>query len=123
MGKNFQLLGWDNPYGEDSYPINVIPVGLIDGRLVVVYPGDKENPEAIDPGSVYRHFTPEQLCCLRDFDHERDLLLAMNSSEIEFYPASRDKTVFRKLLATRPPYWEDHPAIRKMLQRYVDGKT
>lgn len=61
----FVLLGYDCPYA--VYPAPVIPVGLLDGQLVAIYPGGVEGPTPEPIGEdddFVRYDTP-----VPDFDY------------------------------------------------------
>ena len=78
MNHKFVLLGHDCPHG--AYPAPVIPIGLLDGHLVAIYPGGAKGPtpEPIrDSDDFVRHNEPET-----DFDYRKYGLFAKDPKHV-----------------------------------------
>ncbi|MGB7957983.1 MAG: hypothetical protein WCF77_04060 [Minisyncoccia bacterium] len=80
----FDLLGWDNPHGH--YPATVVPIGMLYGQLVAVYPGGTVRIDPISEYASYVRFTAEQLAALRGFDHLNEQLFAMSEDQVSRCP-------------------------------------
>ncbi|MBI3888621.1 hypothetical protein HY311_02410 [Candidatus Nomurabacteria bacterium] len=80
---NFQLVGWDNPMGDDFFPAPIIPILRHDGQLVAYYPGGQKHEDPVHEDSVFVHFTTEELQGpFLGFNPEEERLFADSKTKI-----------------------------------------
>ncbi len=96
----FELLGHDNPLGR--YPAPVVPVGRLNGNLVVIYSGNEmaepfgleEDCEFVKHGALLRE-------TLRAFDWRRHRLFAFSKNDVVIYLIEFEHDFFTALLSDR----------------------
>lgn len=115
----FQLLGHSCPYAH--YPAPVIPVGMLDGALVVVYAAGSKNAPTIELVTGNRIYVPHHEYlnnALAHFEYRKHRLFAYSETDVTAYEIAREREFFLCFLNTAKSD-ECYPAIRKMLERAV----
>lgn len=117
----FELVGHDNPLGR--YPAPVVPIGRLNGSLVVIYaaePGSEVFPlrakvRFIRHGKLLKE-------SLKGFDYRLHRLFAFGDSDVEFYPIQSEAQYFRDLLR-RPSTRHESPFFRLSLAKGAGQPT
>lgn len=95
-GKRFKLLGHDNPFG---YPAPVVPVGLLNDRLVAVYASDRVTElELEEDENTYIKHNESIRRTLKDFDYLQHRLFGFNENQVEHYRIDKEDSYFYRLL-------------------------
>lgn len=98
----FILLGHDSPLGR--YPAPVVPVGLLNGQLVALYPGGSPSPgvEPVDETQSYVHHDRRLRKALIHFDYRIERLFAFTRVRVISYPIAAERQFFQKVLPVAP---------------------
>ncbi len=93
----FVLVGHDCPLGE--YPSIVVPVGKLEGQLVVLYSSpDAPKPVPVSNRSAYVQHSAETTRKLAQFDHKRHGLFAFGEQSVMIYRVGQEGEFFARLL-------------------------
>lgn len=110
----FQLLGHDNPLG---YPAPLVPVGLLDGRLIAVYASDQVTEVELDEDNdVYVRHDDALKEKLKHFDYMSHRLFGFGRNDVELYAIDEEGTFFLTLLKRRE-FSERNPFLRLSLAK------
>lgn len=114
---DFELLGHDNPFGR--YPGPVVPVGRIDGHLVVVFTG-RDGPELVNvaPDAEYVSHDDRLASTLRYFDYRVNRLFALSEKDVTYYDVDSEAQYFSDLLAD-PDFSNTNPFLRFSLAKVI----
>ncbi len=117
----FELLGHDNPLGR--YPAPVVPVGRLNGSVVVVYAttGNEQEVVVVDPDVEYVRHDVATKDKLASFEYSRDRLFALGETNIRKYSINDERRFFAKLLK-EPGIKHQDPLLRLSLAKGAKAK-
>jgi DNA-binding protein HU-beta len=117
----FELVGHDNPLGR--YPAPVVPIGRLNGSLVVVYAAESGS-EVFPLRARVRFIRHGKLLkeSLKGFDYRLHRLFAFGDSDVEFYPIQSEAQYFRELLR-RPSTSHESPFFRLSIAKGAGQPT
>jgi hypothetical protein len=114
----FVLLGYDNPL--DQYPGAVVPVGRLNGRLVVVYTtmsdGKSHVTDNVAEDIEFTPLTNELRFLLAGFDYLEENLFGLAEDRVVRYRVAEQEAFFLSLLED-PSFAQANPFIRLSLAR------
>lgn len=115
LTSSFELLGHSSPLGR--YPSVVIPIGMLDGKLVAVYGTDKiPSPIAMPPTRDFIKHTPSVTKSLKRFNYSTERLFALRVTHVVAYSISDEGAFFARQLSD-PNFDKTNPFARLSLAK------
>src|ERR1043165_3354463 len=113
--ERFILLGHNSPLGD--YPAPVVPVGLLNERLVAVYAAE-DGPDVVTVAQdcSYIILNSNQQQALIEFDYRRQRLFAMSERDLLTYFIESERDFFHSLLDDSH-FASDNPFLRLSLAK------